>query len=148
MDWILYAVIGITIFEIWRNFKDINFSLSDLSPKNFFDGEGIVCLVVLIIAIFVLLFQESVEFRILLVWSIAIFYGIHYFKREQKEIQKKKMGFLSKMLEYLCLLIVSLMVGFVIWLFSLPDMERYNQKQMVKEIHQQQSQPVNTQYQR
>lgn len=151
MDWLIWGLIGITVFEFWRNFRDIHFSWRDLLPSEIFDGEGIGCLVVLIFGGLVLLFQESVEFRILLVLGIAVYCGIRYFKSEKESVQKKEMGFFKKLTEYICLILLSLMVGFAILTVAVPDMERYDRKQMVKEIQQQQTQktkPVNNQYQR
>ena len=156
MDWLIWVLIGITIFEFWRLHREdkksgVSFSWSDLSPSNFFDGEGIGCLIVLIFGGLVLLFQESVEARILLVLGIAIYCGIRYFKSEKESMQKKEMGFFKKLTEYICLILLSLMIGFAILTVAVPDMERYERKQMVKEIQQQQTQktrPVTNQYQR
>ena len=151
MDWLIWVLIGITVFEFWRNFRDIHFSWRDLLPSEIFDGEGIGCLVVLIFGGLVLLFQESVEFRILLVLGIAVYCGIRYFKSEKESVQKKEMGFFKKLTEYICLILLSLMIGFAIFTVAVPDMERYDRKQMVKEIQQQQTQktrPVTNQYQR
>jgi len=155
-DWIGVVLIAITIFEFWRNLRDdkkhgVNFSWSDLSPSNLFDGEGIGCLIVLIFAGLLLLFQESVEARILLVSGIAIYCGIRYFKSGLKEKPQKKMNFFEKIVEFICLVLLSLMVGFAIFTVAVPDMERYERKQMVKEIQQQQTQkskPATSQYQR
>lgn len=147
MDWILYVLIGITIFEIWRNFRDTNFSWRDLLPSEMFDGEGIGCLIVLIFAGLLLLFRESREARILLVFCIAIYCGIRYFRGEQKEIQKKKMGFFRKLTEYICLILLSLMVGLFVLSIGADDMNTYS---ALHKAHQQmhQSKPSTNQNQR
>lgn len=157
MDWLIWVLIGITVFEFWRLHREdkksgISFSWSDLSPSNFFDGEGIGCLIVLIFGGLILLFQESVEARIFLVLGIAIYCGVRYFKSEKESMQKKEMGFFKKLTEYICLILLSLMIGFAILTVAVPDMQRYDRKQEAKkyiqQLHQQQSQSVSTQYQR
>ena len=147
MDWLIWVLIGITVFEFWRNFKENDCSLSDLSPKNMFDGEGIGCLIVLIFAGIVLLLQESPKVRMVLVYFIAFYCGYRYFKSGLKEKPKKEMNFFEKITEFISLVLLSLLIGFFVLMALSPFLQDYDRKQMIKEI-QQQSQTSSNQYQR
>ena len=149
-DWIGIVLIAITIFEFWRlNHEDKKRGINtSFSIREFFEDPYVIFLILLGLIVYLM---GIVEFRILLVSGIAIYCGIRYFKREKEDIQKKKMGFFAKLFEYACLVLLSLIIGFVVFVIAVPDMERYERKQMVKEIQQQQTQktrPVTNPYQR
>lgn len=149
MDWLIWVLIGITIFEFWRNFKDIDFSLSDFSPKNLLDSkEKMGYFVVLVFVGLVGLFNESPEFRMVLVYLTAFYCGYRYFKSGLKEKPKKEMSFFGKIAEFICLVMMSLLVGGFVLMILSPFLQDYERKQFAKEYQQQHSQSTNNQYQR
>lgn len=90
----------------------------------------------------VIFFQESVEFRILFVWGAALYCGVCYFRREQRNMPTKEMGFIKKVTEYSGLILLSVFLGFLIFMMSISDVKKYEIKQQIKEIQQQAQQPT------
>lgn len=134
MDWILYLVIGITIFEIIRAFWEDREYMSFSRVTDFFTEPEFVYFVLFFGIIYLL---GILEFRLLLVCGIALYFAIRFFKNEHKEMKKKKMGFFEKIIEYISLILLTLLMVFAICMFDFGDIEKYDRKQKAKEIHQQ-----------